>query len=245
MGQLCSLAPLWNKMEKITKNGRSGASRIIGLILFISLAVSAVYALIRFIGAPAEIPQDDPYTKVKADYLLILVECLLGLVVTLIPTFISRRFKIILPNTVYVLYFIFLYCAIYLGEVLDFYYRVPFWDTILHAFSGAMLGALGFVLVDILNRDSNVNVSLSPLFVSLFAFCFALAMGALWEIYEFSVDKILGLNMQKHTTEFGIPLSGAAALGDTMKDIIIDAIAAFAVAVIGFFTNRKRRDNKE
>jgi hypothetical protein len=68
-------------------------------------------------------------------------------------------------------------------------------------------------------------------------------IGTLWEIYEFSFDSILGLNMQKARLEDGTPLVGGAALGDTMKDLIIDALAALAVAVIGFFTNLKRKNN--
>ena len=68
------------------------------------------------------------------------------------------------------MYLVFLYCAIFLGEVRDFYYRVPHWDTILHTFSGIMLGFFGFMVIDILNRDKNTSVNLSPIFVSLFAF---------------------------------------------------------------------------
>ena len=103
-----------------------------------------------------------------------------------------------------------------------------------------MLGALGFVLVDLLNKERDIRVKLSPFFVSLFAFSFALALGALWEIYEFTIDAVLGLNMQRHMTEAGAPLSGTAALADTMKDIIVDAVAALTVTVIGSLTSRKK-----
>ena len=132
------------------------------------------------------------------------------------------------------------YCAVFLGEVFEFYYAVPHWDTILHFFSGAMLGALGFILVDLLNREEKVRVKLSPLFVALFAFCFALATGAVWEIYEYACDALMGLNMQKYATEQGVQLVGRAALRDTMKDIIFDALAALLVAAAGYFSIRKR-----
>lgn len=75
------------------------------------------------------------------------------------------------------LYTIFLYCAIYLGEVKSFYYEVPHWDTILHTFSGAMLGALGFLFVTLLNKNEKVQMNLSPLFVVDFSFCFAVTLG--------------------------------------------------------------------
>ncbi len=213
-----------------------------GVILVMSLVLSVIYALVRVVQAPAEIPEGATYTKTKSDYLLMLVQCLLGLIVSLLPSMLARRWKIILPNTIYILYFAFLYCAIYLGEVWDFFYRVPHWDTLLHAFSGAMLGALGFVLVDLLNRSEQVRVSLSPFFVALFAFCFALAVGALWEVYEFSMDGALGLNMQKHTTQQGAALLSHAAVADTMKDVIIDALSALGVSVLGYYALKNRRE---
>lgn len=221
----------------------SKATKIIGIILFGTLMLSIVYSFVRFCAAPSELPGDQAYDKVKADYLLMLVQCLLGTVVMMIPSILSRRFKVIVPNTIVILYFIFLSCAIYLGEIRNFYYLIPHWDTILHAFSGAMLGALGFMLVDILNKDQNVRVNLSPFFVSVFAFCFALTAGALWEIYEFTFDALLGLNMQKHTTEAGVALCGGQALSDTMKDIIVDASAALGVAIVGFFSECKNRQS--
>ena len=115
-----------------------------------------------------------------------------------VPSLIQRRWELTIPNYMFLLYYAFLFCAIFLGEVWDFYHRIPFWDLILHAFSGAMLGALGFSLVSMLNDADNIRFQLSPLFVALFAFCFALAAGTIWEIYEFVVDRILGLNMQKY-----------------------------------------------
>ena len=62
------------------------------------------------------------------------------------------------------MYAMFLYCAIFLGEVFDFYYVLPYWDIILRFFSGMMLSARGFILVDMLNRNAEGLVSLSPFF---------------------------------------------------------------------------------
>lgn len=160
----------------------------------------------------------------------------------LLPTIIEQKWKLGIANIIHVLYYLFLYCAVFLGEVFDFYYRIPHWDTILHFFSGAMLGALGFILVDVLNRNDKVRVKLSPLFVCLFAFCFALAAGAVWEIYEFAGDSLLGLNMQKCLTEHGEALVGYDALRDTMKDIVVDAAAALMISVVGYLSIRKKEN---
>ena len=100
--------------------------------------------------------------------------------------------------------------------------------------SSLMLGFFGFMFITILNRDEHTLMRLSPFFVSLFAFCFAVTIGAIWEIYEFTMDGLMGFNMQKHSTANGIPLEGHLALADTMKDIIIDAIGAFAASLMGY-----------
>ncbi len=218
------------------------AKSILATILFSSLVLAALFTIFRLITAPSA-SQATEFDMQRADYTLMLVQCLLAIVVMMLPSIIERRWSIPIPNLIYILFYIFLYCAVFLGEVLSFYYRVPHWDTMLHAFSGAMLGALGFILVSILNESSKAWVRLSPFFVALFAFCFALAMGAVWEIYEFTIDGIMSLNMQKYMTEAGEALIGREALIDTMKDIISDALSALAVAIVGYFNlkNEKRK----
>ena len=61
---------------------------------------------------------------------------------------------------------------------------------------------------------------LSPFFIAFFAFCFALAFGVVWEIYEYTVDSVAALNMQKYALEDGTLLVGREALADTMEDLI-------------------------
>lgn len=99
----------------------------------------------------------------KSDYLLMLVQCILGVVAMRLPGFYSdHKIQIQIPSNMLLLYAVFLYCAIYLGEVRAFYYNVPHWDTILHTFSGGMLGALGFSFVTILNKSEKIPMNLSP-----------------------------------------------------------------------------------
>lgn len=219
--------------------------RIIGAVLLITLLLSTVYSAVKIIKSPHESEAIDESTRVKSDYTLMLVQCVLGLIVMVIPSLIERKWMISIPNYMYILYFIFLYCAIYLGEVRNFYFVIPHWDTILHAFSGAMLGALGFSLVSILNGSKRLKLNLSPFFVALFAFSFALAAGAIWEIYEYTFDGLLSLNMQKFALEDGTLLVGRAALSDTMKDLIVDALSALIISIIGFMTIKKDKLAKE
>jgi len=214
--------------------------KITGRILLLTLVLSIGYAVYKIIVSPVDGSISQEYEHIKSDYILMLIQCTLGLVVMFLPNFLEKKWSVFVPNYMSIMYFIFLFCAIFLGEVRNFYYTVPHWDTILHAFSGAMLGALGFSLVSILNEFKSKSVSLSPFFVSVFAFSFALSIGAVWEIYEYICDSILDLNMQKYLLADGTKLVGRAALKDTMKDIIVDALSAFVVSVIGYISLKKR-----
>lgn len=207
------------------------------LVLFLSLALSAVYCIVRLVLTP-----EGGAMRTRSDYVLMLIQCMLGLAVMALPSLLARRWKLMLPTAMHVMYYAFLYCAVFLGEVFSFYYLIPHWDTILHFSSGAMLAALGFILIDFLNRDEHVRLSLSPFFTSLFAFSFALAMGGVWEIYEYVVDGLMGLNMQKFIMADGTVLVGRMALTDTMEDIIVDAAAALSVALVAYMTNPARRN---
>ena len=101
-----------------------------------------------------------------------------------------------------------------------------------------MLGTLGFSVVALLNNTNRIPVNLSPIFIAFFAFCFAMMLGAIWEIYEFTIDGIMHLNMQKYALENGVALVGRAALVDTMSDLIVDAIGAFVIATIGYISTK-------
>ena len=79
----------------------------------------------------------------------------------------------------------------------------------------------------------------------MFAFCFALAAGSVWEIYEYTFDGLLTLNMQKYALEDGTLLVGREALRDTMKDIIVDALSALIISILGFLTIKKDKLAKD
>ncbi len=211
--------------------------RIFSWFVFLSLVFSVFFLILR-IAFP---PEEDGSARSQGDYVLMLLQCTLGIAAMLLPGLLTKRLRIVIPSGVYLLYVLFLYCAIYLGEVRSFYYNVPHWDVILHCFSGAMLGALGFSVVALLNNAERVPVNLSPSFVAVFAFCFALSLGVLWEVYEFSFDGLLGLNMQKFMLEDGTPLAGRAALMDTMKDLIVDSLGALSTTVIGYLSLKYRK----
>ncbi|MFR1477208.1 MAG: hypothetical protein ACLSB9_16770 [Hydrogeniiclostridium mannosilyticum] len=162
--------------------------KVVAIAVFATLLSSILFIAIAMAMAPSEPNPAEPYRRVKGDYVLMLLQCIVGVAAMLLPSLLKRTLNLVIPSKMMLLFAVFLYCAIYLGEVRAFYYNVPHWDTILHTFSGAMLGALGFSVINFLNKTDRVPMNLSPLFVVVFAFCFALALGVVWEIYEFTAD---------------------------------------------------------
>ena len=207
--------------------------KILNYFVMLSLISTIVYLIYAIAKAPTIMNPNEPFVRIKSDYVLMLTQCILGVVAMLLPGMLKHRLRIDIPSNMLILYTIFLYCAIYLGEVKSFYYNVPHWDTILHTFSGAMLGALGFSFVTLLNKTEEVPMNLSPLF--------AVTLGVVWEIYEFTFDGVLGLNMQKFALESGEALIGRAALVDTMKDLIVDALGAFIMSIIGYISLKYKK----
>lgn len=151
---------------------------------------------------------------------------ILTLIVMLLPSVIEKRFKIDIPDEFEIVLVVFVYAAIFLGEMQQFYDKVWWWDKMLHSFSGLILGNVGFLIISYLNSNKKIDVSLSPVFVAFFTFCFAVAMGAVWEIYEFSMDKSFGFHMQRNS------------LNDTMTDIILDTIGALVFAFLGYLQQK-------
>lgn len=213
-------------------------------IVLALLVVSVIYALYMFSIAPSGTAPNE-YDRVKSDYVLMILQCVFGSIIIFLPSKVEKRFNIDIPDIMEIIFFIFLFCAIYLGEVQNFYFRIPYWDLILHGFSAFMLGALGLVLVNFLNDSEKLNIQLSPFFVALFAFCFALTCGAIWEIYEFIADGVLGTNMQKFISADGTVLIGREAVTDTMEDFIVDALGSLAMSIFGYFHLKKQRKREK
>ncbi len=123
--------------------------------------------------------------------------CILCLTLFLAPTFLEKRLKIDLPSTLEIIILLFIFSAEILGEIHNYYTKVPYWDTILHTLNGFLFSATGFSLLDIINRDSRFKFQLSPFYLALVAFCFSMTIGVLWEFFEFGCDILLSTDMQK------------------------------------------------
>ena len=130
--------------------------------------------------------------------------CGLTLVLFLLPTVFERALMIDLPNTMEIIIMLFIFAAEILGEISSFYTTFKGWDTILHTLNGFLCAAIGFALVDMLNRTEKFSLSLSPVFMSIVAFCFSMTIGVLWEFFECGMDQLFLLDMQKDTVVHSI-----------------------------------------
>ena len=125
--------------------------------------------------------------------------CVLTLLLFTLPSMIERRLKVDLPDTLEIIILLFIYAAEILGEIRAFYILFPFWDTMLHTLNGFLCAAIGFSLIDLLNRSRKFTFSLSPLYLAIVAFCFSMTVGVLWEFFECLMDQFFFLDMQKDT----------------------------------------------
>ena len=156
-------------------------------------AVAAVYFVLRFFVILVMIAQ--LFNRNFENFFL----CILTLLLFLIPSFLEKKIKIELPGTLEIIILLFIFAAEILGEIQSYYIAFPYWDTMLHTMNGFLCAAIGFSLVDILNRNDRFSFSLSPLYLAIVAFCFSMTIGVLWEFFECTMDQVFHLDMQKDT----------------------------------------------
>ena len=196
--------------------------------------------------------------------------CGLTLILFMIPTFVHKRLHIEMPTTLEVIILLFIFAAEILGEIQEYYLIFEQWDTMLHTINGFLMAAIGFSLIDILNQSENFSMSLSPTFVAIFAFCFSMTIGVLWEFYEFGADVFLHTDMQKDTiiqsissvvlnpegrnVAVTIPIESVVVNGelwqyggyidigliDTMQDLFVNFIGAVVFSFFGLFYIKSR-----
>ena len=191
--------------------------------------------------------------------------CALTLVLFTLPSLIERKLKIDIPNVLEVIILVFIFSAEILGEIASYYVRYPGWDTALHTITGFLAAAVGFSLVELLNRTIS-KIDLSPFYLSFVAFCFSMTVACMWEFFEFAMDTFLCMDMQKdyiihtintvtldptlsnkvihikdiHSTvvngvDLGIDGYLDIGLIHTMKDMFVNFIGALVFSIFGYF----------
>ena len=187
-------------------------------------AVAAVYFILRLIVLITLVS-----SVMRGEYESAFI-CLLVLFLFLLPMFVQKNFGIELPSTLEIIILVFIFAAEILGELACFFINVPNWDSILHTTTGFLCAAFGFALIDILNRNDKIKFDLSPIYVALAAFCFSMTIGVLWEFFEFGMDRLFHMDMQKDTIVHTI---SSVMLDPTNKNIPITIDNITSVAVNG------------
>lgn len=142
------------------------------------------------------------------------------LLISFLPAMIERELRLHLPIEFSLIVNFFLYASFALGEVRDFYQRIWWWDLLLHSISAIVIGLIGFLIIYVFHMTRRVEIA--PVYIAVGTFCFALALGTLWEIFEFSMDWFFEFSMQR------------SGLVDTMTDLMVDTVGALLVSVAGF-----------
>jgi hypothetical protein len=138
------------------------------------------------------------------------------------PILVGHQFQVRIPPEFELLAVVFVYASLFLVELKGYYLKYWWWDILLHTGSGLILGIFGFLLVHVINEHETLDAHMKPSFVALFAFMFSLGMGTIWEIFEFSLDQLLGMSTQ------------SGGLQDTMTDLIVDGLGALLISVLGY-----------
>ena len=216
-----------------------------GIICLFTLAMLVAAVVFLFLV-------DD--VKKKRRLVFAIFQLLLMVGILVLPEKLKEKLDLKIPILLETSLTIFAFCGFVLGDVFDFYKKIPIWDSILHTFSGVILAYVGFVIIDYFVKKDSINVTMSPIFVCTSVVLFSLALGALWEIGEYLVDDVFGTNNQQYMestrgTLYGKndePLKGHAALADTMKDLMLDLAGATAIATVEFCKedHRKKKAQK-
>ena len=154
--------------------------------------------------------------------------CVLTLFLFMVPSMLEQKLDIALPNTLEIIILLFIYAAEIMGEIGAYYVTFPYWDTVLHTLNGFLCAAIGFSLLDILNRHNSARFHLSPLYLAIVAFCFSMTVGVIWEFFECTMDQLFFLDMQKDTVVHTI---SSVMLDETNRNIpiVIQDIQSTAV----------------
>lgn len=141
-----------------------------------------------------------------------------------------RKWKIIdLSNNLEFLYLMFLFAAHFLGSIVDFYHKVPNYDTWMHFISGFIVAVLATLILKANRLDSKKYC----LFNFLFIISFSCLIASSWEFIEFTGDKLFGKDAQNVLT---------TGVNDTMKDMIVATLASIMYGIVYCFekTNGKK-----
>ena len=202
--------------------------------LYIFLRIAMTFVLI--LNIIVALTTKDNEERVEQAW-FVAMQSFMFIVFSFVPYIVKKTWKLYVPSVMQIVFLIFTILHIILGEIQSFYIIYKWWDSMLHTMSGSLLVILGFSIVNLINLDKEGNKRLPNVFVVIFSFTFAITLGVLWEIFEFSMDGLVGTNMQRYLeSNTKEPFIGRDALKDTMKDFILNNLGALAMSIGLYFS---------
>lgn len=153
----------------------------------------------------------------KKDWLWVF-GCILGILLSMVPSALKRNYNITLPWVLDLLIALALFLHIG-GGVLNAYHIIPGYDTITHFVSSVFVAFLAFVVIYILDEYWE-GLHMDKYAMAFVVVVTTMAMGVVWEFNEWATDLIFGTNEQW-------------GLNDTMKDLLVDTIAGVVMGLAG------------
>lgn len=180
---------------------------------------------------------------------------ILAIILFSVPWLIKSRFKLDIPDFLEILVLSFVFASIVLGNIHNFLVNVEGYDKFLHTVSGITISIIAFEIIHFYNISKDLATRMNPKLVGLFAFTFSITLLVLWEFYEFLIDTVayqlnaLTLrNMQRYQwLNLGTFFPQDYGLMDTMLDLIVGAIGAAIVSIIGWklLARKAKKEIKE
>ena len=132
--------------------------------------------------------------------------------------------------------------SVAVGSTVNKFTSFPYIDLPEHFFAGFIAAVGGYELAVIIQSKQPVDKRISPALASLFAISFSVMLMVGWEFYEFTMDRLYGLNLQRSA------FNSEGGLVDTMVDLILGSAGAlFGMFFVAFKKNgvfEKRKAKK-
>jgi hypothetical protein len=179
--------------------------------------------------------------------------CVVAILLLHIPIGMYSRLNFHFPPLIHITIAFFIVAHFVLGEVYRFYDYFSLFDKALHITAGIVIAVCGLSIVHAFSKTDSGEARLSPFFLALFSFCFAITLLTLWEIFEYGVDTFFNMNMQRWQdglielgadAKKGLPANVTRGTGliDTMTDLIVGTIGAAIICAIGGYGFRKNHN---
>lgn len=143
----------------------------------------------------------------------------IAFLITFIPTILSKLLNINIPASFEIIYLMFIYGILILGDLRGFYHGLWWWSFLMTFTASLALGFTALSIIHVLHKTNRINTN--PILAAILIFSLALSFATLWEVFEFTLDMLIHSGLQKN-------------LIDTMQDLSINILGALLVSIAGY-----------